>query len=173
MEHYGLALPFDGAGFFATEHHQKVIKQMKAAIQAGRLVALSGLVGSGKTVLMRQLQEELVREGKVLIAKSLSVDKERVTLQTLMMALFFDLSPEDGEPWIPSQGERRERELRDLISSGIAAGEFRPVDPNTVATTLAALYEGLVLLWFVDREAIQWETQGTESVRLLLDGLRP
>jgi AcrR family transcriptional regulator len=60
-----------------------------------------------------------------------------------------------------------------LIAQGIDRGEFRPVDPDTVATTLAALYEGLVLLWFVDRAAIQWETQGTESVRLLLDGLRP
>jgi AcrR family transcriptional regulator len=60
-----------------------------------------------------------------------------------------------------------------LIAQGIDRGEFRPVDPDTVATTLAALYEGLVLLWFVDRDAIQWETQGTESVRLLLDGLRP
>jgi type II secretory pathway predicted ATPase ExeA len=114
MEHYGLALPFDEAGFFETEHHRKVIKQMKAAIQAGRLVALSGLVGAGKTVLVRQLQDELAREGRVLVAKSLSVDKERVTLQTLMMALFFDLSSEE-EPWIPSQGERRERELRNLI----------------------------------------------------------
>jgi type II secretory pathway predicted ATPase ExeA len=61
--------------------------------------------------LAYRLQEELAREGKVLVARSLSVDKERVTLQTLMMALFFDLSPEE-EPWIPSQGERRERELR-------------------------------------------------------------
>ena len=117
MEHYGLALPFDEAGFFETEHHQKIIKQMKAAIQAGRLVALSGVVGAGKTVLAHRLQEELAREGKVLVARSLSVDKERVTLQTLMMALFFDLSPEE-EPWIPSQGERRERELRNLIRKG-------------------------------------------------------
>jgi AcrR family transcriptional regulator len=60
-----------------------------------------------------------------------------------------------------------------LIAQGVERGEFRPVDPDTVATTLAALYEGLVLLWFVDREAVPWETQGTESVRLLLDGLRP
>jgi type II secretory pathway predicted ATPase ExeA len=117
MEHYGLALPFDEAGFFETEHHQKVIKQMKVAIQAGRLVALSGVVGAGKTVLAHRLQEELAREGKVLVARSLSVDKERVTLQTLMMALLFDLSPEE-EPWIPSQGERRERELRNLIRKG-------------------------------------------------------
>jgi type II secretory pathway predicted ATPase ExeA len=50
---------------------------------------------ASKTVLVRQLQDELTREGKVLVAKSLSVDKERVTLQTLMMALLFDLSPEE------------------------------------------------------------------------------
>ena len=117
MEHYGLASPLDEAGFFETEHHRKVIEQVKAAVQAGRLVALSGLVGAGKTVLVRQLQDELAREGKVLVARSLSVDKERVTLQTLMTALFYDLSPEE-EPWIPSQGERRERELRDLIRKG-------------------------------------------------------
>ena len=117
MEHYGLASPLDEAGFFETEHHEKVIRQVKAAVQAGRLVALSGLVGAGKTVLVRQLQDELAREGKVLVARSLSVDKERVTLQTLMTALFYDLSPEK-EPWIPSQGERRERELRDLIRKG-------------------------------------------------------
>jgi len=117
MEHYGLALPLDEAGFFETEHHRTVVRQMKAAIQAGRLVALSGVVGAGKTVLAHRLQEELAREGKVLVAKSLSVDKERVTLQTLMTALFFDLSSEE-EPWIPSQGERRERELRNLIRKG-------------------------------------------------------
>jgi type II secretory pathway predicted ATPase ExeA len=52
MEHYGLALPFDEVGFFTTEHHQKIIRQMKAAIQAGRLVALSGLVGPFPTVTL-------------------------------------------------------------------------------------------------------------------------
>ena len=61
MEHYGLALPFDEAGFFETEHHQKIIKQMKAAIQAGRLVALSGVVGAGKTVLAHRLQPAFPR----------------------------------------------------------------------------------------------------------------
>ena len=32
MEHYGLASPLDEAGFFETEHHQKVIRQVKAAV---------------------------------------------------------------------------------------------------------------------------------------------
>src|SRR3982750_1607552 len=57
------------------------------------------------------------RGAKVLGPRPLCVDKERVTLQALMTALFYDLSPEK-EPWIPSQGERRERELRDLIRKG-------------------------------------------------------
>jgi len=70
MEHYGLASPLDEAGFFETEHHRTVVRQVKAAVQAGRLVALSGLVGAGKTVLVRQLQDELAREGKVLVARS-------------------------------------------------------------------------------------------------------
>jgi len=140
MEHYGLALPLDEAGFFATEHHRTVVRQTKAAIQAGRLVALSGLVGAGKTVLVRHLQDELEREGKVLAARSLSVDKERVTLQTLMTALFFDLSPEK-EPWIPSQGERRERELRDLIRKGrkpvaLFIDEAHDLHPKTLNSAL-------------------------------------
>jgi len=113
---------------------------MKVAIQAGRLVALSGLVGAGKTVLAYRLQEELAREGKVLVAKSLSVDKERVTLQTLMTALFYDLSPEE-EPWIPSQGERRERELRNLIRKGrkpvaLFVDEAHDLHPKTLRGTV-------------------------------------
>ncbi len=60
-----------------------------------------------------------------------------------------------------------------LIAQGIARGEFRAVDADAVATTLAALYEGLVLLWFVDREAVRWDRHGIDSVALLLDGLRP
>jgi len=34
-----------------------------------------------------------------------------------------------------------------IIQAGIARGEFRPIDPTSVATTLLALFEGLALLW--------------------------
>jgi type II secretory pathway predicted ATPase ExeA len=40
------------------------------------LIAVTGIVGSGKTMLLRRLQAELDREGKVLVSKPLSVDKE-------------------------------------------------------------------------------------------------
>ena len=41
----------------------------------------------------------------------------RSTLPTLIVALFYDLPP-DKDPRIPTQGEKRERELRDLVPKG-------------------------------------------------------
>jgi type II secretory pathway predicted ATPase ExeA len=117
MEFYGFAHDFHTAGYYETEHHRQVGKEVRAAINAGRLVAVTGMVGCGKTRLLRRLQDELVQEGKVLVSKSLAVDQERTTLHTLIAALFYDLSPEK-EVRIPVQGERRERDLRDLIRRG-------------------------------------------------------
>lgn len=114
MEHYGLERPFQAAGFFETDHHRQITKGIRTAIYGGRLVAVTGIVGCGKTMMLRRLQEDLVRENRVLVAKSLSVDKSRATLATLIAALFYDLSP-DKEIQIAKQGERRERDLRDLI----------------------------------------------------------
>jgi AcrR family transcriptional regulator len=58
-----------------------------------------------------------------------------------------------------------------LIQRGIDRGEFRPVQAERVAITIAALYEGLALLWMVDPDATQWEQTGESSLLLLLDGL--
>jgi type II secretory pathway predicted ATPase ExeA len=117
MEHFGLARDLLGAGYYETEHHRQLAKDVRAAILAGRLVAVAGIVGSGKTAMLRRLQEDLAREGKVTVAKSLSVDKDRTTIPTLITALFHGLSP-DKDPKIPSQGEKRERELQQLVRRG-------------------------------------------------------
>src|SRR5260370_40758564 len=47
------------------------------------------------------------------------------------------------------------RDLARLIQRGIERDEFRVVDAEATATTLAALYEGLALLFFVDPQAMQ------------------
>lgn len=117
MEHFGLARDLLTAGYYETEHHRQLAKDVRAAILAGRLVAVAGVVGSGKTVMLRRLQEDLGREGKVTVAKSLSVDKDRTTIPTLITALFHDLSP-DKDPKIPTLGEKRERELQQLVRRG-------------------------------------------------------
>ena len=35
-------------------------------------------------------------------------------------------------------------------------------------TQIAALYEGLTLLWMLDPQAVQWEKEGEVSIKLLL-----
>jgi type II secretory pathway predicted ATPase ExeA len=75
---------------------------------------MSGIVGCGKTTTLHRLQEQLEAEGEILVAKSLAVDKEGVTLAALLVALFYDLSIEK-DPKIPTRPEKRERALRELI----------------------------------------------------------
>ena len=70
MAHYGLAQPFYDAGWFETEHHRQVARTLAWAVAHRRLIAMAGLVGSGKTAFLRRVQDDLTREGKVLISKS-------------------------------------------------------------------------------------------------------
>jgi type II secretory pathway predicted ATPase ExeA len=113
MQHYGLTQPFSQTGYFETELHKQLLKDIKGAIQEGRLIAVCGVVGSGKTVTMRRLQQQLKEENKVTVSKSLTVEKHSVKLTTLIAALFYDIST-DKKVHIP-KGEQRERELRDLV----------------------------------------------------------
>jgi type II secretory pathway predicted ATPase ExeA len=114
LEHFGLTKALRQVGYFETEHHQQLIKGLKAAIREGELVALAGIVGSGKTTLLWQLQELLKKEREVEVTQSLAVDRQRVNLGTLMLALFADLSTEK-EAKLPTQPERRERVLVGLV----------------------------------------------------------
>ena len=137
MEHFRLERDLLMAGYYETDHHRQLIKDVKASILAGRLVAVAGVVGSGKTVLLRRIQDELTRDGRVTVSKSLSVDKERTTIPTLITALFYDLSP-DKDPKIPTLGEKRgkhplsaavrplssARGLPSIPMAGVRAGGF-------------------------------------------------
>ena len=100
QDHFGFARDPQAAGFYETPHHRQFLRDLRSAIHAGKLVAFTGLVGSGKTLLLRQLQADLVAEKRVTVSKSLAVDKDRASLTTLITALFYDLSPEK-DPRIP------------------------------------------------------------------------
>jgi type II secretory pathway predicted ATPase ExeA len=102
------------AGFFETEHHTQVSRDIRAAISGGRLIALTAVIGSGKTILSRRLRAELERENKVIVSRSLSVDKAKITVPLLLAALFYDLSTEKTVT-ISNQSERRERDLQELF----------------------------------------------------------
>ena len=113
-KHFGLQRELRQVGFFATDHHEKLIQEVKNAIGEGQLIALAGIVGCGKTTLLQRIEQELRAEKKILVSRAMAVDKDRINLGTLITALFFDLATEK-EFKIPTQPERRERGLLELI----------------------------------------------------------
>ncbi len=117
MQYYGLTQALSQAGYHETEHHQQLIKDIKGAIMQGRLLAVCGVVGSGKTVTLRRLQQILKEENRVTVAKSISVEKHSIKLATLITALYYDLA-QDKLIQIPKQNERRDRELQELLKKG-------------------------------------------------------
>jgi type II secretory pathway predicted ATPase ExeA len=114
MQHYGLARPPIDAGFFETEHHAQVSRDIQAAIRQGRLIALTAIIGSGKTILSRRLRAQLDQENKVIVSRSLSLDKAKIAMPLLIAALFYDLSTEKTVT-ISNNSERRERDLQELF----------------------------------------------------------
>ncbi|MFN6325487.1 MAG: ExeA family protein [Aphanizomenon sp.] len=117
MEHFHLVKEFNKAGYYETDYQKQMFKDIKFAIHSGKLVAITGIIGCGKTTTLRRLFDVLEKEGKMIVSKSLCVEKKRTTLPTLIAALFYDLST-DKEIKIPKDGEKRERELRNLIKKG-------------------------------------------------------
>lgn len=92
MEFYGLTRSPRAVGYYETTHHRQLLQDIKQAVYDGDLVALCGVGGAGKTVTLRRQQELLASENRVIVSKSISVQKSRVTLGTLITALFCDLS---------------------------------------------------------------------------------
>ena len=100
----------------------------------GGLIALCGVVGCGKTVTLRRLQQLLREENRVTVAWSLSVEKSSIKLDTLISALFYDLI-QDKAVQIPKQGERRERELQELVKGESARSRFSLTKRMTLMDT--------------------------------------
>lgn len=51
-ETYGLAQPFGQAEYYEAAHHKQLSKDIRCAIHEGWLIAVCGVVGSGKTVTL-------------------------------------------------------------------------------------------------------------------------
>ena len=114
MEFYGLTRSLRSAGYYETAHHRQLLRDEKQAIYNGNLVVLSGVIGAGKTAAIAQLQDALAVEDRVAVSTSVSIEKNRVAIGTLVTALFCDLSS-DKNPTIPKSSELRDRALRALV----------------------------------------------------------
>lgn len=136
MHHYGLVHPLNRAGYYETDHHRRLLQDIREALPDGRLIAVCGVVGAGKTLFLRRLQQLLREESRVIVSQSLAVEKHSIKLSTLITALFYDLSP-DKAVRIPAQGEKRERELRDLVKKSkrpvaLFVDEAHDLHPHTL-----------------------------------------
>jgi type II secretory pathway predicted ATPase ExeA len=115
MEHFGFRTSLKPvAYYYDSEYHQQLLKDLKAAIHGGGLVAVTGIVGSGKTVLIARLQQQLRDEGQIEVCESLAFKGAKVTLTTLKLALYYDLATEkDGD--ITGKPEKSERALMKVM----------------------------------------------------------
>lgn len=114
MKHYGLEKPLNQAGYCETSHHKELMKDVRGAIIEGRLIAICGVIGSGKTLMLRHLEQQLPEEKKVIVSKSVAEEKHNIRLATLVEALFYDLTP-GPKIQIPKGIEKRDRQLQELI----------------------------------------------------------
>ena len=89
------------------------LQDIKQAVYDGDLVALCGVVGAGKTVTLRRLQEMLARRTASSSRSRSPSRRAGSTLGTLITALFCD-SPRKRNRRSPSRSELRERELLQL-----------------------------------------------------------
>jgi ABC-type lipoprotein export system ATPase subunit len=47
------------AGYFETGRSEQIVRELNLEIKAGKLLALSGIIGSGKRTMLRRTQEAL------------------------------------------------------------------------------------------------------------------
>ena len=57
MNYYRLEKDFTQAGFYETPQHKCLFTEIRAAIKKGELIAISGVIGSGKTVMLSKLKD--------------------------------------------------------------------------------------------------------------------
>ncbi len=114
MSHFGIEKDWEAVGFYETARHKQLVANVRNAILAGRLVAITGPTGIGKTLTLNRLRAALAAEGEIIVARSLSIEKPRLVLPCLMTALFLDIS-DDLDTKVPTQPEKRERLLRELF----------------------------------------------------------
>lgn len=62
--------------------------------------------------------------------------------------------------------------IEQLVIQGIAAGEWRQIDPRSTAMTIIALFEGTLMVWGMMPNAYRLSDQIDKAVSLLMEGLK-
>ena len=76
-DHFGLTRGISlisQVAYFETTQLQKLVAELKLAINDSKLIVLAGMVGTGKTATLEKIQDRLEQSKDILVASSLSVD---------------------------------------------------------------------------------------------------
>jgi type II secretory pathway predicted ATPase ExeA len=130
MDHFGFARDLRAAGYFQTEHHQQLLRELEAAIRRGGLIALAGIVGCGKTTLLWQLQDRLKKAGTFHVAESLAVDVNRVNLNNPEAGVVLRSGNREG--WRPAQQAGEEQTGTDQAHPALCVDDAHDLNGNTL-----------------------------------------
>lgn len=115
FDYYGIEKDLSEAGFYKTETMKDMQQKIKDYVSNyGKIIAISGSVGSGKTSFINQIMRDIKTENKCIVSYSYSSDRERVDVKTLMTALLIDLSG-GNKIQIPTSTEVRDRTFVKLM----------------------------------------------------------
>ncbi len=115
MHYYGFVKELKKAGYFVDESYGPMFEDLKTSLLSGSLVALTGPIGVGKTSSLQKIKNDLEKEASIKVVTSLSIDKHKVNLQTLIDALVAELI-EDDDIKLHKRSEFRMRQLQKLVS---------------------------------------------------------
>ena len=103
------------AGWFEDESFSFLLESIQELVRKGRLIVVTGPMGVGKTSSLERISKHLESEKEMVVSVAYSVEKQKVSLQSLMLALILDLRPDDSSVIMKAkQPEQRERTLRGL-----------------------------------------------------------
>ena len=102
-------------------------------------------------------------------------DFERMPLALPIMVEFYATAARDRSvrQFLQASLQDYTALMASLVQDGINSGEFRAANTHDVALALGAVYEGMVVLYAFDRQAVHLREHIDAAVRLILDGLRP
>jgi hypothetical protein len=95
----------------------------------GRLITLTAVIGSGKTILSRRLRADLEREGRLIVLRAPSVDKAKISVP-LLLAARLQTPPQIG------------RRLVRAFEAGFEIGA-EPIDVGVVEAVLSSQIDDL------------------------------
>ena len=103
-----------GFGFkshFETESFKILNQEILDAVHVGGLFVVSGVMGVGKTLAIRNITKKLKSDRKVIVCDSSSVEKPRLKIGDLIRTMFMDICPDMPIKEIPTKLENKERIL--------------------------------------------------------------